>query len=62
MATEIETGNDQVVGVQGENILVMLPNQKMTKEEALRHAAWLVALADDSGEQFQKVLDAVLNT
>ena len=59
---EIETVNDQCVGVQGDSIMVMMPKQKMTKEQALRQAAWLVALADDSGDEFQKVLDAVLNT
>lgn len=57
--TETDTTNRQMVAIQGDFILVIMPQLKMTKAEALLHAAWLVALADDSGDQFQKVLEAV---
>lgn len=51
----------QMVGCSGDAIVVMLPKRSMTKAEALMHAAWLVALADDSddNEEFKAVLAAV---
>lgn len=55
----METGNDQLVGVTRGGIAVMAPKSWMTKEEALRHAAWLVCLAEDNEGDFQKQLDAV---
>ena len=60
--TEFEpTANDQMVGVQGDYIVVLAPKQRMTKDEALTHAAWLVALADDTigHAKFRKILEAV---
>lgn len=64
MKPEIEIINDQIVGIQGTFITVMRPKMKMTKVEALRHAAWLVALADESGDnsEFKRVLDAIYFT
>jgi hypothetical protein len=64
---EIDTSNDQMVGSQGngtgQDIIVMFPKQRMTKAEALRHAAWLVAIADDYGSpQFPAILEAVNRT
>lgn len=50
--------NHQLVGVLGDDIIVMLPWKRMTKHEALLHAAWLVTLADDADE-FDDILDAV---
>lgn len=44
-----DTFNAQMVGVSGDRIVVMMPKSAMTKAEALMHAAWLVALADNSG-------------
>jgi hypothetical protein len=57
----IDTVNHQLVGVLGDEIVVMLPWKRMTKPEALAHAAWLVALADDADE-FDDILAAVQNT
>lgn len=56
-----ETFNAQMVGVSGDRIVVMMPKSSMTKAEALMHAAWLVALADNSEDnaEFKSVLDAV---
>lgn len=59
---DIDTGNDQLVGRAGDGtVSVMLPQTVMTRQQALRHAAWLVAIADDDGE-FDGILAAVRNT
>lgn len=59
--TGIDTFNRQMVGVNRDDLVVMLPSQRMSKREALVHAAWLVALADDSDDnaEFSRVLAAV---
>lgn len=58
----MEVPNTQFVGRDcGTHIVVLLPKQRMTMREALIHAAWLVALADDE-EEFDAILDAVRNT
>lgn len=61
---EIDIGNIQVVGVHQEDIVIMGRKPKMSKDEALVHAAWLVALADESEnyERFRAILKRVLNT
>ena len=62
---DIDTRNDQLVGVQGDRVVVMMPNKSMTGDQARRHAAWLVALADvcsESDSAFADVLEAVRNT
>lgn len=61
METDIDTSNYQLVGVRGGNIVVMAPRSEMSKAEALLHAAWLVALADDSddGSGFRAILEAI---
>jgi len=61
MAEPIDTANDSIVGVQGENIIVMNLKNPMTKEKALRLAAWLIVLADDE-DKFEELLEAVRNT
>lgn len=58
----VDTTNDFFVGVQGNRVVIMRPVPNLlTKEQALRLAAWLVALADDDCE-FPAVLKAVQNT
>jgi hypothetical protein len=52
-----DADNKQMVGVRGNDIVILRPYPVMTKSEALVHAAWLVTLADE----FQKVLRAVHN-
>jgi hypothetical protein len=64
---DIDISNDQMVGTQGngagQDIIVMFPKNRMTKAEALRHAAWLVALSDDYADpQFPAILEAVNQT
>lgn len=60
----METDNTQMVGCQGDHIVILAPKTRMTKAEALLHAAWIVVLADDGEEsgQFEQVLDAVMST
>lgn len=65
MSTEpIETINDCMVSIRGDDIIVIFPRSRMSHEVALRMAAWIVALADESPEhqQFRDVLNAVENT
>ena len=67
---EINTSNDQLVGVQGGKIVIMLPRRVMTPQEALRHAAWLVCLAsgqiemegDEATNNFLEIWKAVAET
>jgi hypothetical protein len=66
-AEPINTDNDQLVGVQGLRwITTMLPSRGMTPAAALRHAAWLVAMADACepglADRFPAILRAVQNT
>lgn len=58
---EIDISNSQFVGMRGDAVVVTMPQPAMTKAEALRHAAWLVALADDD-DQFPAILEAVKRT
>lgn len=53
-----DTFNVQLVGARGNMIEIMLPKRTMTKEEALVHAAWIVAVADESlgNEKFFSIL------
>ena len=59
----IDTANHFLVSVGGQGISVMnAPRLPMSKDEALNLAAWLVAVADPLGDDFQAVLDAVKST
>jgi hypothetical protein len=58
----IVTSNDQMVGAQGDMIIVMAPRGRMTREEALRHAAWLIVVSEEKEGQFDRVLKAVQST
>ena len=63
--SQIETVNDQGVGVtghSGDRIVILFPKQQMTRIEALRHAAWLVVLAEQQNGEFDRVLRAIRNT
>jgi hypothetical protein len=44
--SEIDIGNTQLVGVQGGDVVVILPRGIMTPAEAMVHAAWLVTIAE----------------
>jgi len=64
----MDIGNKQGVGARGlgvdgaKFINVLMPKHEMTNEEALVHAAWIVALADPTRTKFSLILDQVLNT
>jgi hypothetical protein len=61
-ATEIDTWNHQFVSLNGaNNVVVLRPQQIMTKQEALVHAAWLVAVSAPEDGEFERVLAAVQN-
>jgi hypothetical protein len=66
---EGDIANIQIVALENpssdnERVRVMSPSPVMSKEQALVHAAWLVAVADSSEnfEEFRRVLRAVLET
>jgi len=56
--------NKFLVGSQGEQIVIRLPmrSARMSKEDALTLAAWLVAMAETEQGQFQAVLAEVENS
>jgi hypothetical protein len=58
----METSNDQYVGVRGEQITVMAPKREMTKEEAVRHACWILVLAGKDRSYIAQQILAIENT
>ena len=59
---EIDTGNYQMVSINGDDVVVLFPKNRMTREQALLHAAWLVASANQAPGEFERILAAVQNT
>ncbi len=59
MAEKIDTSNVQFVGLQGSRIVVLKPRISMSVDEALIHAATLVAVSGKSFDEFKAVYDAV---
>ena len=59
---EGDVENHQMVAKQGDTVRVMSPLPVMTKEQALIHAAWIVAIADQSDDytEFREILKRVL--
>ena len=57
----IDITNTTFVGVAGKDIVVQCPRARMTKHEALVHAAYIVALACDD-VAWDAILDAVQNS
>lgn len=64
MTSEIDTTNKYLVSRRGGDILILATNARLSKENALNLAAWLVALADDgtAPHSFAEILRAVQNT
>lgn len=55
----VETINDHLVGIRGDNVVMVLPPiAPMPRDEALRMAAWIVAIVDDD-DRFAAILAAV---
>ena len=64
MTQEIDTGNHQLVSLRGSSIVILAPKREMTPDEAVLHAAWLIAMAEPFVKQdkFSAILHAVQNT
>lgn len=63
MDEEINTFNRFFVGLQAGNIVFLRPVPvRITKDQALNLAAYLVSMVDPEGEEFKKVLEAIQNT
>ena len=61
--SDINVANDQMVSVGPNRVQVLIPKVAMSPDEALTHAAWLVALAEHNATHtFQEVYEAVCNT
>jgi hypothetical protein len=56
---EVDTFNKFGVAMQAGVIWLRPPSLRITREDALLLAAYLVSLADPGGDQFPKVLEAV---
>ena len=51
------------VGVQGDNVVILKPKTRLTKDEALNLAAWLVVLSRfDFEKEFLPLLHKVENS
>jgi hypothetical protein len=61
MSDEINLANQQMVSVNRDQIVILMPRVRMSKQEALVHAAWLVALAADDIRDFHNIVIAVAN-
>lgn len=58
----MDTSNKHMVGVMGQEIVIMNPPRRLSKDDALMFAAWIVALAEyehDGESAFQQCRDAV---
>jgi hypothetical protein len=66
MPDEIDTTNRFGVASGGSDRFLVLFTKRfqspLQKSDCLNLAAWLVAMADPSGKEFDKVLEAVRNT
>jgi hypothetical protein len=58
----MDTSNDQMVSVKGDNIQVLRPKMTMTREEAVRHACWILVLAGLDRSHVLLQLEAIENT
>jgi hypothetical protein len=59
---EVDTTNYQLVGSKGGRVVVARPLIEMNREQAVLHAAGLVAVSGSEPEEFLRVLEAVQNT
>lgn len=65
MSEEIDTFNKFMVGMRAGHICIAAPPMAglgILRADALLLAAYIVALADPVGDEFQQVLEAVQNT
>lgn len=60
MASKIDTSNKFKVAASGSGGIVLAPIAgRLSINDALHLAAWLVLVADPDGERFQEVLGAI---
>jgi hypothetical protein len=59
---ELNPVNENLVSVQNEEVIVMAPKARMSKERAAMFAAWLMTLSDVSYDDFKEFVDAVQGT
>lgn len=57
----VDISNSQLVAVIGDDIVIHVPRRRMSKAEAIVHAAWIIAMADESEghTEFKRILDEV---
>jgi hypothetical protein len=55
----LNLSNLQMVGTRDGQIVVLMPRTRMSKQEALVHAAWLVALATGDIGEFHQIVKAI---
>lgn len=61
--SEIDLNNmDACVGLHGDDVVMLMPPHRLSKQRAAVVAAWLVAVSGLSKEQFCALLDRVLDT
>lgn len=56
-----DTANKFFVSRRGEEVIILAFRAKMTRDEAIALAAWLVVMADDQ-DNFTEALETVKNT
>lgn len=61
MSDPIDTTNKFIVSAQGDDLLILRAVSRITQEDALNLAAYLVALSEQPLEKFIKVYKAVCN-
>lgn len=57
-----DTTNDLMVGARGDDILILRLGRVLDREAALRLAAWIVAIADPGGDDFERIYAAICAT
>jgi hypothetical protein len=59
---EFDTANKHLVGLKGDQVVVMVPPRApLSREEAMMLAAWLLAISGIDLETFRQAFDAVSN-
>lgn len=60
-AAKVDSGNWFLVGGRGDEIVILRqPTGTLTKAEAVNLAAWLMVMADPTGEEFERVVKEIV--
>lgn len=57
-----DTFNKFMVGKQGDTLVLPMMRQRLSEDDAINLAAWLVALVPDGEKKFDELFSAVLDT